>query len=207
MNGDWADVRFAAPFDSSPVFVAATQTRTNNPASHNLRQWAPFVKPAVTDVSTSGARVILDKSEAGGTVTQPEQIGWIAVEAGSHCDDDGYCFAARSFQANQGANVWTGWSDYWCVEDPGCTPTTDVTVPSYPFSDDPAFSLGTSTPIVVGCLNTRNGNNGGWMRLVDATDKNVQVVVDEDTVQDAERDHIEERLSIMAFSGPGHWHF
>ncbi len=57
-------------------------------------------------------------------------------------------------------------------------------------------------PILIGKKNSRDSNNGGWLRRCRLTETHVSFVVDEDQYQDSEREHVEEQLSYIAFEGP-----
>jgi hypothetical protein len=187
--GSSTTINFQSEFGSPPAFLSAIQTRNNNPAGQNLASWSPFLGVATLEVTNEHGDVILEKHEVGGDVTETEEIGWIAMEPGTGCVGE-VCLAAGTVRMDSDGR--SGWTGYWNAQ-----PTAQAQ--EFPYSTD-NFDLNSAEPLLVGCLVTRNGNNGGWPRLESTSSTGFKMVVDECRGNDQERDHIPENLSFVALS-------
>jgi len=57
-----------------------------------------------------------------------------------------------------------------------------------------------AVPLVVAAQSSRNGGDGGWVRLHSVTSSEGKFVIDEDTACDTERMHTTEQVSVLAWS-------
>jgi len=121
----------------------------------------------------------LERGETnGGVLTQPEEIGYMAItsnQVGSFTGASG----AVNFETMRTPRSITG----------ACT--------NFTFST----TLGTS-PIVVVSQNSRFGGDGGWMQRCASTATQVGFEVDEDITGDPDRNHTTEIAGVFLFSGP-----
>ena len=153
----------------------------NEPNHSPGSQSIPWLTTAVSNVTSNGFRVALERSEVNnGRVPQNETIGYIAVEAG----------VQSSFRDIYGQLI------YWeSIRTPETIDGHDDACNTYSFVTD--F---TSAPLAVATKNTRNSRNGGWLRRCALTKDVIGLLVDEDQDIDSERSHPYERGSIFAFS-------
>jgi len=130
----------------------------------------------------------MDRCEAkGGAVTAAETLGYIAITPGTGECKKTSCYNEKfdvQHALTSGKNM--GWDDR----------ESNLEVVTF------AEKFENNNVIAVASKSTRAGNNGGWMRILDANKKSVTVVVDEDTSKDEERKHISEDVGIIAFQGP-----
>jgi hypothetical protein len=188
VTGNYVDAVFGEAFADIPALLVGVQTMANQELTNVVARRTPWIVPAVTSLDASGFKVALDRCEAvGGTVSMPEEIGYIAFTSGHGECRKSSCFHARfsaQHAVTSGKNM--GWDD---VEN-------SMEVVSFPehFADN--------NVIAVASKSTRNGNNGGWMRTLHTSHKDVTVVVDEDISNDGERSHISEDVGVVAFSEP-----
>ena len=190
----WEPISFSQTFDVPPgpspdppvAFITQIQTTANEPLIDPSGTSQPFLTSVSRAVSATGGEVALERSEVTvGALTTTERIGWLAAETGAH----------GTLLANDGATVEYDFASGTTVLgfDNGCF--------TAPFTA--AFP---SSALVVADKNSRNGNNGGWLRRCAApTSANVGLHVDEDRFADAERDHIAETTSIFAFERGFDW--
>ena len=181
----WGALAFSAGlFSAPPALVTQIQTMANEPLPSATSR--PFLTSAVRNLSTGGAELALERSEAtSGAVVAPERIGWLATERAVRgvllARDD----ATVSYDFSAGATVG-GFDD-------GCF--------AVPFTS--AFP---TPPLMVADKNSRNGNNGGWLRRCSPpTTTSVGLHVDEDRFRDAERSHTAETTSVLAFGRGFDW--
>ena len=181
----------------SPAFTSAdgdgpailTQMQTAN----NVRTTAPigeplFIDPAIqtNSLDNTGYNLALDRMEAEpAPLNESEEICYLAVERNGCQEADFSSIGGLSsvmFEALHGGNV--------DGHDNGCTSGEGATFEGGCFS---------STPIALGGKNERAGSNGGWLRRCDTNSTEVTFTFDEDTVSNAERAHIDEDISVLAF--------
>ena len=135
-------------------------------------------------MSEDAASLALERLEVAdrGTVTEDETIGWIAIETGTGT------FLAPSGSTVQFSSLYTdrvfqGWDNSAKSVSLGL-----------------AGGFPTDSPLVIASQNSRNGNNGGWLRLKSRSQTSASLVVDEDDKVDSERAHVQERAGIFAAS-------
>jgi hypothetical protein len=188
VTGVYGDHSFSEAFAATPALLTGVQTMSNQEIGDEVVYRTPWVVPAVTQLTAAGFKVSLDRCEAaGGVVSQPEELGYIAISPGhGECRKTSCYHDYISVQHAETSGKNMGWDDR---ED-------NMEVVSFPehFEND--------NIVAVTAKVTRNGNNGGWMRLLHTSKDHVTVVVDEDISNDEERSHISEDVGVVAFSGP-----
>lgn len=182
----WKAVSFSHTFSSAPAFVAGLQTMLNEVSALPAQVSKPFLAVATSTVTATGANVALERGEVYrfGEVTVDEVIGYVAMEPsfGQFVDSEGRTVKVAAVTSSQSVKGWQNSRSGYQVD----------------FGGD----LSVAAPLVVGSLVTRNGDDGGWLRLAFATSTFASVRVDEDTSQDRERKHTAEKASLIASSGP-----
>lgn len=182
LNGSssWLGLNFSSAFSSTPAVIAGVQTMNNEPSHTPGSASVPWLATAIRNVNSSGLQIALERAEVNsGTVSQNEKMAILSALPG----------ALTTFRDNQGNDVdgefirssdsIAGWN------------ACDVIsfFQSYP-----------SSPLVVGVQNTRDGGDGGWLRRCSISNTSVELSVDEDTNNDGERNHTNERAGLAVFS-------
>mgnify|MGYP001818730989 CR=1 FL=1 len=181
VTASWEKINFQTSFSSSPAVVTTIQTANNEQGAVPNFFSKPWLTVACQDISTAEVSVALESAETSkvGDITLTEQVGYVAMEVGQ-----------SSFSTEAGDVTYS-------------VVLTGAVVKGL---DDGETEVGLSadflanSPLVVGSQVSRNGNNGGWLRLSTTSSSSVHVFVDEDKYCDTERAHIGERASILAFS-------
>ena len=178
----WDVVSFQTPFFSAPAVVANLQTANNEKGAVPRFFSKPWLTLACHQLSKAELSVALESAETSkvGDVSLSEQMGYVAMEVG-HGSFDTELGASVTYSA-----VLTG-TDVKGVDDGA----TEVGL---------GVDLMTSAPLVVASQTTRNGENGGWLRLSSSSSSSVSLHVDEDVYCDRERAHTGEVASILAWS-------
>lgn len=178
-GGSWDNVSLTHGGFSSPIVLTAIQTINNEPGLDPSVPASPWLAVAVDNISASAFDIALDRTEVndGSTVASPETVGWLAVEADQ----------TATLNANGGGTVRIESRAGSAIEghDNGC------------FSTSWLSGFG-SAPLAVASQNTRNGNNGGWLRRCALDSSSLGLLVDEDRFFDSERNHIDEQAGIFA---------
>jgi len=188
VTGGYVAHQFAEAYAATPALFAAVQSMNNQELGDVPSLRMPWIVPAVTGLTETGFSVALDRCEAeGGIVSQAEDIGYIAITSGHGVCRKTSCFNAKfivQHAVTSGHDM--GWDDK----------ETNLEVVHFTehFEDN--------NVIAVASKSTRNGNNGGWMRILDVNAHGVTVAVDEDTSLDEERAHLSEDVGVIAFSEP-----
>jgi len=181
----WSNVAFDASFSSAPAFVTCLQTMQSETGQVPAKPSIPWITVATAGLSRSGARVALEMGETSrwGHIAKEEVIGWVAMEPGSGSlpDDAG---APVAYAAVLSKDVVRGYAQ----RNPAFVPF--------------GANLGAVRPLVVGSQSTRDGGDGGWLRILARTPTGLTVAIDEDQASDQERSHTTERVSIIAFTKP-----
>ena len=182
---------FMTAFASAPALITQISTTNNSIQGGNGQPGGEpeFLEAAVqaNSVGTASFNWTIDRLEAGnGNLNSGETICYLAVEQNGCQELDFSSFGGPEsvdFTAVQGGNV--------DGHDNGATSGEGATFPTGCF---------TSTPTVIGNARSRNGNNGGILRLVSENSTEAIFTFDEDRVSDTERSHIDEEVSVLAFS-------
>jgi uncharacterized repeat protein (TIGR01451 family) len=129
----------------------------------------PWLTVAIDNISANSFDVALERSESSqGSVTQNEQIGYIAIAQGDNGSFTDSQNQSVQFLGETSLTNIRGWSDGDTTHNFGT-----------------AFS---SAPISVFVKNTRNNPDGGWLRRNgNTTTTSINLRVDEDTDNDSER--------------------
>lgn len=177
----WDTIAFGTVFAGVPAVVTQVQTMANESQTPPTTSSQPFLEVGVRNVSSSQLQVSLEMAETTpGTVTVSERIGIIALESGSNFTFVDAFGSTVTMQSLRTPNNIRGW-------DNGCF------VNAFP------ASFG-ATPLSVASMNTRTGNNGGWIRRCSQSATTLGLTVDEDIDFDNERGHTPERAGIIAAS-------
>jgi len=188
VTGVYTDLLFDEAYAVTPALFTGVQTMNNQDIASVVSLRQPWLVPAVQKLSGTGFQVSLDRCEAKtGVVSQPEEIGWISITPGHGVCEKTSCYHAKfAVQHGETSGKNMGWDD------------RDSNLEAVVFPEH----FDNNNVIAVAGKSTRNGNNGGWMRLVSTTAHSVSLFVDEDTSNDEERSHISEDVGVIAFSEP-----
>lgn len=186
-------INFAPPtpadaFSSAPALLTQMQSTTN--ILTGALADPEFLDVAVRTNSLNANRfdVAIERMEAGnGTaLNSGENICYLAVERNGCQNLDFSSFDGPSsvtFEAVFGGNV--------DGHDNGNTSGEGATFAAACFSN---------TPIALAKQRERRGNNGGFLRRASVNSTEIILTYDEDRVSDGERSHIDEAVSVLAFS-------
>jgi len=188
VTGVYTDLLFDEAYAVTPALFTGVQTMNNQDIATVVSLRQPWLVPAVKGLSVTGFQMSLDRCEAKtGVVSQPEEIGFIAITPGHGVCEKTSCYHAKfSVQHAETSGKNMGWDD------------RDSNLETVVFPEH----FDNSNVIAVAGKSTRNGGDGGWMRLVSTTAHSVSLFVDEDTSNDEERAHISEDVGVIAFSEP-----
>jgi hypothetical protein len=180
----WDNVDFDTAFSDTPVILSQVQSTVNE--SHTLpgEASAPWLTTTIKDVDSDGFSLALERAETSEeNIDEEENIAYLAIDANvtGRFYDTQTCktLAYESMQTDDGVKGWNN----------GCY--------SYDFRN-----TYTQTPYVVGTQNSRDGNNGGWVRRCSLSSDAVGITIDEDQAHDKERSHITEIVSMFIFEKP-----
>lgn len=186
MTSEWVNVNFDAAFAETPALLTGVQSMANQVLTEVPTLRMPWIVPAVKNLGNTSFKLSLDRCEAqGGAVALEETIGYIALTPGHGVCKKTSCYNAEfsvQHALTSGHNM--GWDDR-------DSNLETVTFPEH-FDNDNVIAVASKA--------TRNGIDGGWMRIVDANRREVKVIVDEDTSNDADRSHTSEDVAVVAFS-------
>lgn len=189
LNGlqrSWASLSFEHSFASRPTLLVEVQTMRNEQQNVTQQSSQPWLTVAVKNLAGTGASMALELAETSqhGAVAQDEEIGYIALEQGSGTFQDLNTGLDVKVASVVSPKVVRGWDDG-------------------PVSVMFGADLGTS-PLVLASQSSRYGGDGGWVRLhVEQNPPSATqalFVIDEDKACNAERKHVAEEVSIVAFS-------
>jgi hypothetical protein len=169
------DVNFSSSFSSAPAIIAAIQTMNNESGTPPGAASMPFLATAIRNVGTTDFDFALERVESlSGTLTNSEQVGYIAIDAG------------KTGQLMPGIN-------YQSILTPDQITHSCRT---YAISISPG-----GLPLVVASQNRRGGGDGGWLQRCGLSNTSVGVKIDEDIDGDSERAHTSESAGILALGG------
>lgn len=192
-TGSFDNHSFASPFVTSPVVLAQLQTFINGITGVPPAPPAPFITASIDNVTNNGFDYVIDRHEVTtGTLTPAEaaneQIGYLAFDANIRAADFRANNAAQalvemeSIRVDEAApNAADGWSN-------GCNENIN-------------FSKSLPNRLVMASKQTRNENDGGWLRRCNLTSTRFRVQVDEDVDSDNERSKaIRDGVGALVFS-------
>ncbi len=188
LSTTWDTRTFPSTFFATPAVIAGIQTMNNESGTPPSTTSSPFMDVGIRNVTTGSLQVTLERAEStAGTVSSPERIGLLVADSGfslTFVDRFGNSIDLQSLATPTNIQGW----------DNGCF------VNAYPS----AFA---SPPLAVASANTRNGNNGGWVRRCSISSSTLGLTFDEDIDNDSERNHIGESAGIIAASRGFHANF
>ena len=162
VSAGWAKIGFLSPFASVPAVVATLQSANNEQGAVPRFFSKPWLTLACEALSETEVSVALESAETSkvGDVNVTEEVGYVAMEAGQ-----------GSFDTELGPVAYSVALTNAVVKglDEGAT---EVSL---------SVDLGTDSPLVVGSQSSRNGNNGGWLRMSSSSGSSVHLFVDEDS--------------------------
>ncbi len=178
----WEPIVFAAPFAAAPAVLAQVQSMNNEAGAPPGAPSSPWIMSAVSGVTTGSFLTALELAETGtAPLATSETVGWLAIEGGRQGSFFASTGVSIAYETLIGTNI-QGWQN-------GCFTTAFAN--TYP-----------TPPLAVASQNSRNGNNGGWLRRCSLTNTALGLTVDEDQASDSERSHISELAGILVFSQP-----
>jgi hypothetical protein len=177
----WDSIDFDTSFEETPAVLAQVQSIENETETLPGEASAPWLTTTIKDVDSDGFSLALERAETSKeNITQEETIAYLAIDANQtgRFYDTQTC-QTLAYESMQTDDAIKGW-------DNGC------------YSNDFRNSYA-QTPYVVGTQNSRDGNNGGWVRRCSLSSDAVGINIDEDQANDEERSHITEIVSMMVF--------
>jgi len=174
----WQSLSYGSSFAAPPVLLTELQSMNNEVATLPENPSEPWLVVGVRNVTTLGAQVALERCEsAPGSVSVPETIGYVAVEAGR----------TGTITADDATEVaYETLSTPDSIVGPGCVQMTFAS--TFP-----------APPLVIGHLTRHDVGDGGWLRRCARTATDVTLVVDEDQYRDSERNHGTEAAGLLLF--------
>ncbi|MDJ0793870.1 MAG: hypothetical protein QNI98_06440 [Woeseiaceae bacterium] len=183
----WDVVPFPAAFPATPAVVAQIQTAASESQSPPSTPSAPFMDVSLQNLGPASVQITLERAESVAGTVVPERIGIVAIEDATNTSFiDGFGTAVQLQSIATPDNI-QGWSN-------GCY-TNAYPVP---------FA---AIPLAVASVNSRDGNNGGWIRRCSESSSTLGLTVDEDTDNDSERNHTTESAGVIAASTAFHANF
>jgi len=163
---------------SDPVIITQIQTTNSQPTLDAGQVASPWLEVAVSDLTSEGMDIALELSETSSGTVVAEEIAYMIMES------DAFVTATINNQTLTFRAVATNnFLDSTC---------RTVNFPA-------AFS---GTPLVFASQNSRNDDDGGWVRRCSLSSSSVGLFVDEDDAGDAERSHNrDEQAGVIALSG------
>lgn len=179
-GGAYDTVRLRHTFGSTPAILATVQTANNEANQPPGEPSTPWLTTSVNGLQTDRFDLALERSEVadGSTVTVPERIGYLVIQAtsGTLTDSGGNPVDWQAFITN---DVVRGYSEGEEL-----------------IAFAPAFA---GPPLVVANKAWKDGGDGGWLRRGTLTATQVGLFCDEDQFNDSERSHTTEQASLAAF--------
>lgn len=178
----WNDIDLPDGFDS-PIAMAQLQTANNETNSTPDQPSLPWLTVAVANVSSDLFNAAFERSECSeGELTSREDLGWVAFESGTQGTISGADGTSVAYETIRTPEDVTGWDD-------------GGTTVEFERSYD-------SAPGIVAHKQTWNAEDGGWLRLADASSSGVTALVDETQCSDDERSNTTgESAGLFVFSG------
>ncbi|MCX8931376.1 MSHA biogenesis protein MshQ, partial [Vibrio parahaemolyticus] len=174
-------------FDGRPGVLVQPQTK-NNDGTNN------WFTGMARDANTTSFKLALEKSEVYKKNSQGHETFNILN------DNETVAFVAgEGFGYINGQRFWLGQgkTKYTLAQkDPVIDPVVEGCKVYTPFPASAGFE---APPVLVANKNSRNGNNGGWLRRCDVTSNSVAFIVEEDMHKDKERGHLSEDVGWFMF--------
>lgn len=170
----WDNVSFSQVF-SNPSVLSQIQTTNSQPGLDAGIVSEPWLEVAVQDLTSTSMDIALERSETSSGLLVAESLAYLVMASSSEASFSGVTIKALAASGVLGV-------------DNACR---TVNFPS-------SFS---SIPLAVASQNSRNGNNGGWVRRCSLSSSAVGLQIDEDMAVDTERSHIAENVGVLSISG------
>lgn len=184
----WDSITFPAIFATPPAVLVSIQTMANESGSPPSNSSVPFMDVGIQNITSSGMQVTLERAEStAGSVISQERIAILAIDNLANISFVDSFFTQVQLQSLATPTNIRGYSN-------GCF-ANSYTAP-FP-----------ATPLAVASMNTRRGNNGGWLRRCGQSASTLSLTVDEDIDNDSERSHIVEAAGVVASSVAFHANF
>jgi MSHA biogenesis protein MshQ len=162
-------------FSKSPSIIASIQTMNNE--TNPFPSSDPFLATTIKGINTTEFKIALERAETNTTKTIiSEEIGYIAITT----DSNGQFTDAISFESFQTSKNINGINS--CKE----------------FNFSNTYS---NNPLVIASQNTREGNNGGWVKRCSISSTSVGFSIVEDMDKDTETSHVNEQVGGLALYG------
>ncbi|MEL7297900.1 MAG: hypothetical protein AAGJ86_09570, partial [Pseudomonadota bacterium] len=184
----WAGLSFTNNFPTAPAVIANLQTDNNETGTPPTTSAIPFLATATRSVSGNGLQYAMERAETTtGTNNASETIGIVAATNGLDLDFVAGIGGQTNVQAIRSGDAIRGFDD-------GC------------------FTVGwpagfSTTPVAVASMNSRDGNNGGWLRRCSQSAAALGLAVEEDIDNDSERNHTTEIAGLFGASNDFHVRF
>ncbi|WP_244270924.1 DUF6701 domain-containing protein [Vibrio splendidus] len=176
---NYQDYGLPSNFSNTPGVLVQPQTKRNS---------SKWFTGMAREVKKDRFFLSLEKSEVTNNnhLSQKETVGFVAGEG------NGFIQGAR-FWLGDGQTLKTTELNEKVISpiEQGCLEYTDI-----------GFAGFDAPPILVANKNSRDGNNGGWLRRCDVTKNKVYFVVEEDMDKDKERGHVKEDVGFFMFDRP-----
>ncbi len=183
----WDLVPFPTVFPATPAAIAQIQTMASESQSPPSTPSAPFMDVSMQNLGPASVQITLERAESVAGTVVPERIGIVAIDGAANTSFvDGFGSAVQLQSIATPDNI-QGWSN-------GCYTNSYPT----PFA---------SIPLAVASVNSRDGNNGGWIRRCSESSSALGLTVDEDIDNDSERNHTTESAGVVASSTAFHANF
>ena len=179
-------VSLGTSFSTTPVVLAQVQTLNNEVFNNTTHFSDPWLTAMVKVTSNTQAEIALETSKTGteNNINNEETIAWLAIE------EQNETLNGHFFTVTSDSNV-TGWGG-GVSDDANCTTVT--------------FNSTTNNALVLANKNSRIEDDGGWIRRCAVpTAKTIGLAIDENVdpnVAGDNRDHVAEKVGLIAFDGP-----
>lgn len=188
LGTSWDTIALPGGFTSPPAVLATIQSVRNEERNPPASTSAPFLAAAIRNVGSGTLQISLERAETtDGSIVSTEDIAVLAIDANTTSS-----FVDRFNNSATLATLRTG--NNIRGRNNGCFTT----------AYGGTFA---ATPLAVAAMNTRNGNNGGWLRRCSESSAALGLHVEEDIDNDSERNHINEVAGIVAASRDFHVNF
>lgn len=172
-----------------PAILSQIQSANNvydhNDVSGHYARGQPQWMTSVTKAATlSSFRYAIELSEVKGSALRtPETVGFIAGVGSGFINGKKFWLGVSRSTASSGVK-----DNILGPVETECNKYIEIPVDM-------------NSPIVISSINSRVGQNGGWLRLCQQKGNKVSFVHEEDMDLDAERSHSAEKIGLMVFEG------
>ncbi len=176
-GGGHDTISFRAGFAANPTVIGMVQTDNNEQNAPPGDPSSPWMTISVVNAGTDDVQIAIEQSEVddGNPVAVPERVGYLAVtrDDGTLIDSDGLGVMVNALLS---AN------------------NVDHNTTLVPFD----VSFAPNTPLVVAGKTTRDGADGGWIRIDSVDADGVRLAIEEDVFNDGDQTHTSEQVGVIA---------